>query len=341
MNNLKISNLITKNSRKIFILGLYQPEDFYFAHLLEHCLAVDLGKRNIIKILTANIGGGYIFISGDIVDINKVNDIQKNISSYNIDPNSLNHQKKILTTEKLFKDRVHFNRDIYESLETNSSSLEAKDGFYNEFISCEGKRLETKTKTVSESIKWVLLGEDFDQISLKKILNHNPKIQENKFKFFPHETSGDFVFAEIDIEIPSANKTNDFIIYLLNKRIFEKAQDMHIVYGTHTIANDFAGTWNKRSIINYSGYFPREYQDEFFDAVVEEWQDVILSTEDEELIRKLINDYIKNRTIEESIMELFEYGCLIEKGWKHKTDLNTDLLMMQSNLKIHKRTTEA
>jgi hypothetical protein len=333
-----ITNYLSKNSKKLFLIGLYRPEDFYFAHLLEHCLAVDLGKRNIIRVLHANIGGGYIFISGDVADISKTNHIPEYISSFNIDPNSLNHQKKILISEKLYKDRVNFNRDVYESLETNSGSQGEETKLFNEFVLCESVRLGEKIQTVFNNTNWIIIGEDFNQIKLQKILSDFPVIRENKLKFVSPKTSSDFVFAEIGIEIPLMNKTIEFVSYLLNKHIFEKIQDMHILYGTHTIANNFAETWNKRSIIHYSGYFPKEYADEFFDSVIEEWQDATMSTEDKKLIKKLINGYIKDRTIEESIMELLEYGSLIEKGWEHEFDLTADLSVVQSNLKIYKRT---
>jgi len=339
MNNQNIFSLIKENSKKLFILGVYRPEDFYFAHLLEHCLAVDLGKRNIIKVSHADIGGGYMFINGTVENVDKANNILDYISSFNVDPNSLNHQKKILIAEKLYKDRVYFNRGIYESLETNSSSLEVKESLYADFVSCEGKQLEEKIKTVFESIKGVILSEDFDQLALQKILNNLPKIQKNEFKFTQHKTSSDFVFAEIDIEIPSVNKTIDFIDCLVNERIFDKIQGAHILYGTHTVANSLAKTWNKRNLVQYSGYFPKEYSDEFFDTVIEEWRDTSLSTEDGESIKKLINDYINNRTIEESVMELLEYGSLIEKGWEQKVDLIADLSAVQSKLKIYKKTT--
>jgi len=129
-----ISNLISSKAKKLFILGFYLPKDFYFAHLLEHYLAVDFGKKNLIKIDQANIGGGYIFIDGDILSVTKIIKTIKSVDKINIDLNSLEHQKKIVITEKLYRNKADFDRDIYESLETNSYSLIEKNKLFDDFF---------------------------------------------------------------------------------------------------------------------------------------------------------------------------------------------------------------
>lgn len=337
MNNQNISNLITIKPEKLFILGFYPPEDFYYAHLLEHYLAVDLGKRNLLKINHANSGSGYIFIDGAIRDVKKLNNVLKNIAFFSVDPNSLNHQKKIVLTEKFYRYRLNLDRDIYESLETNSCSQSEKDKLLDEFSSCEGEALKKKIISLFHNICWIIFDENYDFLDIQKIIKQLPKNQENNFKFVSKKAIKEYSFAEIDIVTRYESKIMDIVLYIINKKILYETQDMALLFGTHTIHNGLAKTWNKRDITHYSGYFPRSFVSDFFDFVIEKWENINLDYDDKAVIKKLINKYIRNRSKSETVMEMAEYNCLIDKNWEEKFDLDAIVLVILSNLKIYKR----
>lgn len=332
-----ILNLTKKESNNLYILGFYSPRDYYLAHLLEHLLAVDLGKRNLLKIDHANCGAGYIFIDGTVQDASKLKSALKNLASFGMDFNSLYHQKIIVITENLYRTRLNLDRDVYESLETNSSSQLEKDKLFDDFLSCEGEELNKKISSIFHNIRWIIFDEDYNLLDIKNALMQLPKNKENIFKYIFDKPTDNFVFAEIDIATPSSSKIYDIILYVLNKNIYNETQDTTILFGTHNIYNALSKTWNKRSIAHYSGYFPKVYANDFYDFVIEKWKNIKLDSEDKTVIVKLINKYIRNRSIDETIMELAEYHCLVETDWADKFDLDTVVSKIVSALNVYKR----
>jgi len=337
MINKNILNLTRKESKNHYVLGFYSPRDYYFAHLLEHLLAVELGKRNLLKIAHANCGAGYIFIDGSVRDASKLEIALNNITYFRIDSNSLYHQKKIVITEKLYRTRLNLDRDIYESLETNSSSQLERDKLFDDFLSCEGEELNKKISSLFHNIRWIIFDESYDLLDIKNAMMKLPENKENIFKYICDKPTNSFVFTEIDIVTSSSSKIMDIVLYILNKRIYGETQDTTILFGTHNIYNALSKTWNKRDIAHYSGYLPRKFADDFYDFVIEKWENIKLNSENKTLIVKLINKYIRNRSIDETIMELAEYHCLIETKWSDKFNLDDVVSTIASNLKLYKR----
>lgn len=332
-----ITNLTSPDSKMIYLLGFFSPNDFYYAHLLEHYLAIELQSSGCVDISHANIGGGYIYIDGLIVNRSKLHKLVENISHLPINANSINHQRKIVLSEIMNRNRYDPDRDIYESLETNSESIEEKNSKILTFLKDSEDRLEKKIQSLFASMKWVVLDEKSNLKKLNPGIISCPKYEPSKFHFSRNNISKGFVHAEVDITTSSNSKIAEFILYVLSKRIFEEVKDASLLFGAHDFQNRLSKTWGNRYTHHYSGYLPKQFAREFTDFVTQKYKESSLADMDEKLITTLVNEYIKKRGKREAIMELVEYGQLLTKNWTDGCDLDNITSLVIKNAKAYRR----
>lgn len=298
------------NELKIrYFLGYYKPNDYYFAHLVEHYLAVYFRGGLGINVISANCGSGFILI-GIQSGTDKVQVATSLINSRTIDRDTVLHEKEIIISENLFRNRMETFRDIYEALETNSGDQNATKKLFDQFKKLSDNILIKKVFEVFSGIVWKFIDEkDLADYAQKNI--ELPKNKELKFNFLSKCSNNvEFAYTEIDLVFKIHTKLNDFFLDLISEEIAGYLNSMVRVFSSHKISTALIKASNQRMVLHYSGFMPGKYQKEFFAMVKEKYEQVSLDQELVEKARISYLHYLSNRTPEEIIYELAEFGYL-------------------------------
>lgn len=309
----------TNKLKTKYFLGFYKPSDYYFAHLVEHFLAVYFRGGLGINVISANCGSGFIFIEIQ-ASTDKVQAATSLINSRTIDRDTVLHEKEIIISEKLFRNRLETFRDIYDALETNSGDQNDTRKLFDQFRNLSDNILIKKFFEVFSNIIWNFIDEkDLTDHTQKNI--ELPKNKELKFNFLS-ECSNDveFAYTEIDLIFKIHTKYQDFFLDFVNKEVSSYLNSMVRVFSSYKISSVLIKASNQRMILHYSGFMPGRYQKEFFAMAKEKYEQVSLDQGLAEKARISYLHYLSNRTPEEILYELAEFGYMSQKSEVGKTE---------------------
>lgn len=277
-------------------------------------LGVESGALGV-RVTSANCGAGYIFLEIQ-ADRNKVNEVIDLINSRAVDIHTVTHERDIIVSENLLRDRIETYQDIYKSLETNSDTVTDKDALFETFRHLPHPILIKKISEVLGRIKWLFMAEK-DIQSYSGNFTAIPPRQETKFTFSKvREKNEDFPYTEIDLVIHTGNKLDDFLMNTIHNELIDVLNDMTRVFTTHKIHDAIFETWNKRMILHYASYMPWKRQLEFFEIVREKYADISVDLRVGKRARARFRDYCASRTSREAAHELAKYGRLSSKSGK-------------------------
>lgn len=307
---------------KTYLLGFYNSQDYYFAHLYEHFLAVYLGGALGVesgalgvRVNSANCGAGYIFLEIQ-ADRNKVDMVIDLINSGAVDIHTVTHERDIAVSENLLHNRIETYRDIYESLETDSGTVTNKDALFEIFRHLPHPTLIKKISEVMGRIKWLFIAEK-DIQSYSGNFTAVPPPKETKFTFFKvREKNEDFPYTEIDLVIHTGNKLDDFLMNTIHDNLIGVLNDTTRVFTAHKINGAIFETWNKRMVLHYASYMPWKRQSEFFETVREKYVAISEDLRVGKRAKAKFRDYCDSRTSREAAHELAKYGLLSSKSGK-------------------------
>ena len=332
-NNFK-SFLKVNEINVLILIGFYKPEDFFFAHLIEHFFAVNVRGSLHVKILKANCGAGFIFIAIEIRNKPQMSNVVNFLQNPDFDENSLQLERNVIISEKLFRDRVDFDRSIYESLECNARSIKKKNDLYRQFAEISDDELKTKTLETFNNCSWIISNGMSSRKFLEEMKSSIPLRNISDFDFAKTIAKKKFILAETDFIFENKLKIGDFLISHLQKKIKQEANTMVRLFATHEVESSLTKTWNMRNIVSYTSFMPQKYANEFIEFIQDQWTDVVFDEADEKSVRKTAKDYLENRSNEESIMELAEFGEIMTLEAMEKINLRNYLADLMSDVKI-------